>query len=60
MPLSHRGQRVSEYHVGLPRHIADILDRIKRGLPVYWPTDPKPIDQAAYLRFAAKPEGTPK
>lgn len=51
---------MSEYHVGLPRHVVDILDRIKRGLPVYWPTDPKPIDQAVYIRFAAKPEGTPK
>jgi hypothetical protein len=51
---------VSEYHVGLPVHVRDVLDRIKRGLPVYWPTDPKPIDQTVYVRFAAKTEGAPK
>lgn len=50
----------NHYHVGLPQHIDDVLDRIKRGLPVYWPTDPHPIDQTEYLRFAAKPEGVPK
>lgn len=45
---------MSEYHVGLPRDIVDVLDRVKRGLPVYWPTDPKPIQQDIYIEFAAK------
>ena len=49
------------YHVGWPPpNVQHILDRVKRGLPVYWPTDPKPIDQTVYLAFAAKPEGAPK
>ena len=49
------------YHVGFPhKHVRDVLDRIKRGLPVYYPTDPKPIDQRPYIAFAAKPEGAPK
>lgn len=51
----------NHFHVGWPpRDVWHILDRIKRGLPVYWPTDPKPLDQTKYIEWAAKPEGTPK
>ena len=51
----------THYHVGWPpRDVQHILDRVKRGLPVYWPTMPADIDQTEYLRFAAKPEGAPK
>jgi hypothetical protein len=46
------------YHVGHPVHPADALDRLARGLPVYRPTDPKPIDQRPYLAYARK-EGRP-
>lgn len=34
--------------------MSEKLDRMRRGLPVYWPTDPKDIDQAPYLAFAGK------
>jgi len=45
----------THYHVGWPpRDVQQILDRVKRGLPCYWPTDPKPLDQAPYLRFATE------
>ena len=40
-------------HVGVPIDPDDALDRIKRGLPVYWPTHPLPIEQGPYKRFAA-------
>jgi len=51
----------THWHVGWPpRDVQQILDRVKRGLPVYWPTMPADIDQTEYLRFAAKPEGAPK
>lgn len=42
------------YHVGWPADVNTVVTRAARGLPVYLPTDPKPIDQAPYLRFAAK------
>ena len=43
------------WHCGWPPpDVNHILNRVKRGLPVYWPTDPKPNDQAPYLTFAAK------
>ena len=51
---------MNEYHVGYPVDPVKALEQIKRGLPVYWPTDPKVNDQTEYLRFAAKPEGVPK
>jgi len=45
----------THYHVGWPpRDVQQILDRVKRGLPVYWPTDPKPLDQIKYVRFATE------
>src|SRR4051794_13613984 len=45
----------THYHVGWPpRDVHQILDRVKRGLPTYWPTDPKPCDQTEYLRFATE------
>lgn len=43
-----------EYHVGRIRHVEEVLARLRRGLPVYMPTDPKPIDQRPYLAFAAE------
>ena len=51
---------MSDRQPGLPVHLVDVLDRIKRGLPVYWPTDPVAIRQDIYIEFAAKPEGAPK
>lgn len=42
------------YHVGYPVTMSEKLDRARRGLPVYWPTDPKDIDQRPYLAFASK------
>ena len=46
---------MTTYHVAWPpADVRQILDRIKRGLPVYWPTDPKPLNQAPYREFAAK------
>jgi hypothetical protein len=48
------------YHVGLGLTARQVIDHLRRGLPVYLPTDPKPIDQTPYLAFAAKPEGAPK
>lgn len=50
----------NHYHVGLGLTASQIIARVKRGLPVYMPTDPKPIDQTPYIAFAAKPEGAPK
>lgn len=41
------------YHVGWPPDLDDVLERVKRGLPVSWPTDPKPINQLGYWEFAA-------
>jgi hypothetical protein len=41
-------------HVGWPVDPDEALDRIQRGLPVYWPTHPLPLDQAPYVEFAAK------
>jgi hypothetical protein len=41
-------------HPGWPPVLEDILDRVSRGLPVYYPTDPKLIDQTKYVQFAAK------
>ena len=43
-----------------PQHVSVVLERVKRGLPVYWPTMPADIDQTPYRAFAAKPEGAPK
>ncbi|MGZ4524216.1 MAG: hypothetical protein ACXVXO_12500 [Mycobacteriaceae bacterium] len=40
-------------HVGWPVDPAEALERIKRGLPVYWPRDPKTVDQTPYRTFAA-------
>ena len=48
------------YHVGIPVLDAEILARVRSGLPAYLPTDPKVLDQTVYLEFAAKPEGAPK
>lgn len=39
-------------HVGWPVDPDEALDRIKRGLPVYWPGDPRAIDQRPYVRFS--------
>lgn len=45
----------THYHVGWPpAHVRDLLARVKRGLPVYWPTDPKVIDQRPYIAFAGE------
>lgn len=41
-------------HVGWPTDTHDALDRIARGLPVYWPTDPKPIHQTPYIAFSER------
>lgn len=41
-------------HVGWPVDEADAADRARRGLPVYWPADPKLIDQREYIRFATE------
>jgi hypothetical protein len=43
-----------EYHVGWPTTDEEKLDRVRRGLPVYCPRDPKVIEQASYIRFAEK------
>ena len=42
------------YHVGIPVTDAEILDRVRSGLPAYQPTDPKVLDQRVYLEFAQK------
>ena len=42
------------YHVGIPVTDAEILDRVRNGLPVYCPADPKPSPQRIYIEFAAK------
>lgn len=39
-------------HVGYPQKVSDVLDRTRRGLPVYWPTDPVSVDQRPYFAFA--------
>lgn len=41
-------------HTGLPTSDADILDRQRRGLPSYCPTDGVLINQTEYRRFAAE------
>lgn len=41
-------------HVGWSQTAAQICRRTRRGLPAYWPTDPKDVDQRPYLKFAAK------
>jgi len=41
-------------HAGWPPDPDDALDRMRRGLPVYWPTKPVTIDQTEHLRFAAE------
>lgn len=41
-------------HAGLPSDPAADAVRRAAGLPVYCPTDPKLIDQRAYLAFAAE------
>jgi len=30
------------------------IDYLRRGLPVYWPTEPKTIDQTDYRQFAGE------
>jgi hypothetical protein len=42
------------YHVGNPPTAVGALRLVRAGLPVYWPTDPKDIDQRPYLAFAEK------
>lgn len=45
----------NRYHVGWPhKNVRDVLDKVKKGLPVYWPTHPVDIDQTPYIAFAAK------
>lgn len=39
------------YHVGWPPDLHLVWERIRRGLPVYWPTDPKETDQRPYIEF---------
>jgi hypothetical protein len=39
-------------HTGWPVDLDDVLDRARRGLPSYWPTDPVSIQQAGYREFA--------
>lgn len=41
-------------HVGWPVDEADVLRRQRSGLPAYWPTDPKTVDQRPYWAFAAE------
>ena len=45
------------YHVGWPIDAMEIARRGARCLPVYLPTDPKPLDQRPYWRFAQDAEG---
>lgn len=45
------------YHVGWPQDARHILDRAKRGLPVYWPTSPAASNQAPYLDYLEREEG---
>lgn len=40
------------YHVGWPVTAVEVCRRARRGLPVYWPTDPKDVDQRIYVEFA--------
>lgn len=47
-----RGREVG--HAGWPISVPAVLERVMVGLPVYWPTDPKLIDQAPYRAFAAE------
>lgn len=42
------------YHVGWPPDPEVALQRLRAGLPVYWPTDPKMSPQGPYIRFADK------
>lgn len=44
----------THWHVGWPVDEAEALERVKRGLPVYWPGDPKPICQTPYIEFSEK------
>ena len=41
-------------HTGYPVDVEDVLERTRRGLPVYWPTDPVSVDQRPYRAFAAE------
>lgn len=38
-------------HPGWPPALEDILDRVSRGLPVYWPEMPAMTDQTPYLDY---------
>lgn len=42
------------YHVGYPPDATDVFKRIRSGLPVYWPKEPKDIDQTPYIRFSER------
>lgn len=43
------------WHCGWPPpDVNHILDKVKRGLPVYWPTDPKPSHQTPYIEWSKK------
>lgn len=41
-------------HVGWPPDLDDVLDRVRRGLPSYWPTNPAMSNQTRYLEYLKK------
>jgi hypothetical protein len=49
---------VSTYHVGWPhtQGIAWVIEQLRQGRLVYWPTDPKEIDQTPYLDYLERDE----
>lgn len=43
------------WHCGWPpRDVRDVLDRVRRGLPVYWPSQPADSQQDIYREFAKR------